>query len=407
MTYCVRCGASIPEVNGVCGNCGGWRGSQANRQPVSLFYSYSHKDESLRRELESHLAALKRSGLISDWYDRQIEGGQDWESEIKSHLESAYIILFLVSADFISSKFIFDVELKIGLERQRAGDAVVVPVILRPVLWQIIPELSRLQALPENGRPVTEWPSHDLALIDVCEGILAIIARRSGTEVRQVRFGASRKRQRILDAALPARVPVGQPSALLVMLRRSDSPGLRAVVACNLDFGIDAREVSSAKVGLRFPLDARGTTQPLNLTIKIESPQFQPKSQMKPITIPPRGDSAHRIFLLIPTEVGRLLVNVCIWQGEELIGECLLQSEGTWIEEERSPLQCIASAALPEETVAPEESERLGPTLPPSADVYESPGQQTAKVSGIALRRCCSRGPSPGVWWRGDGSRNP
>ena len=47
----------------------------APQSPVSLFYSYSHKDEALRDELETHLTLLRRQGVIRGWHDRRIRGG--------------------------------------------------------------------------------------------------------------------------------------------------------------------------------------------------------------------------------------------------------------------------------------------------------------------------------------------
>ena len=43
--------------------------------PIALFYSYSHKDESLRDELAKHLTTLQRAGFIREWYDREIRAG--------------------------------------------------------------------------------------------------------------------------------------------------------------------------------------------------------------------------------------------------------------------------------------------------------------------------------------------
>ncbi len=74
-------------------------------KPVTIFYSYSHKDDKAREKLASHLALLKRSGLIADWSDRQIDAGQDWQAEINQKLEKADVILLLVSEHFIASDF--------------------------------------------------------------------------------------------------------------------------------------------------------------------------------------------------------------------------------------------------------------------------------------------------------------
>lgn len=354
---CLKCGAAVVEDEQVCSKCGERLWPESRPERISIFYSYSHKDEDLREELETHLAALKRSGLIREWHDRKIIAGQDWDKEISRHLESAQLVLFLISADFISSSYISDVEVRRALERQSAGDTVVVPVILRPVMWGVIPEFSRLQALPEGARPVTEWPSHDLAFVSVCEGILAVVfskvsaappkPRITRTDSSLGRRGAPRVRRRVLDAALPSRVPLAKPSTLLVMIRRTDSPGLRAIVEADTVFDIGVKDIDSQPLTLSFPVDAKGTPQPLDLTIKIESPQFEPSSQMKNIALPPRGDSELRIFLLTPTQSGKLLVNLEICRGNELVAGCLLRTQGVLFEEEQPPSQSVASASLP------------------------------------------------------------
>ena len=80
--------------------------------PVELFYSYAHKDEELRNELVKHLAALEREQVIKSWHDRMIGLGTDWAGAIDEHINSAQVILLLVSADFLASDYCYDVELK-------------------------------------------------------------------------------------------------------------------------------------------------------------------------------------------------------------------------------------------------------------------------------------------------------
>jgi hypothetical protein len=138
--------------------------------PASLFYSYSHKDEALRDELETHLSLLRRQGVISGWHDRRIGAGSEWAGQIAHQLEAADVILLLVSADFLASDYCYDVEMKRALERHGAGTARVIPVILRPCDWQSAP-LGRLQALPRDAKPVTSWKDRDEAFTDVARGI--------------------------------------------------------------------------------------------------------------------------------------------------------------------------------------------------------------------------------------------
>lgn len=139
-------------------------------EPLELFYSYSHKDEDLRDKLETHLSMLKRQKVISQWHDRVIIAGQEWGGEIDEHLKSADIILLLVSADFLASDYCYDIELKLAMERHEAGEACVIPVILRPCDWSGAP-FSKLHALPRNAKPVTIWSNHDEAFTDIVQGI--------------------------------------------------------------------------------------------------------------------------------------------------------------------------------------------------------------------------------------------
>ena len=70
---------------------------------VEVFYSYSHADETLRNALEKHLKALQRQGLITQWHDRRIDAGTEWAHAIDTHLNTAALILLLISSDFIAS----------------------------------------------------------------------------------------------------------------------------------------------------------------------------------------------------------------------------------------------------------------------------------------------------------------
>jgi hypothetical protein len=44
---------------------------------IKVFFSYSHKDEKMRKTLEAHLSALLQERIISGWHDRKIMPGVD------------------------------------------------------------------------------------------------------------------------------------------------------------------------------------------------------------------------------------------------------------------------------------------------------------------------------------------
>jgi len=169
---------------------------------VEVFYSYAHEDEELRNELKKHLSNLKRQGVITEWYDRDISAGTEWGEEIKQYLESAKVILLLISPDFMNSDYINDIEVKRAMERHESGEARVIPVILRPVDWEGAP-FSKLQALPTEVRPITLWSNRDEAFLDVIRGIRAALHDLSN-----------------LSLGIPATLDIPSPSKVGFISRR-------------------------------------------------------------------------------------------------------------------------------------------------------------------------------------------
>jgi hypothetical protein len=160
--------------------------------PIKLFYSYAHKDEPLRDELETHLSNLKRQGLIASWHDRDIPAGSEWAGDIDENLEKADVILLLVSANFIASNYCFEKEMKRALERHEAKQAVVIPIILKPCDWTGVP-FGKLQGLPKDAKAVTTWPNQDEAWTDVAKGIRRAV---EGIRARRRRRGGATRPKR-------------------------------------------------------------------------------------------------------------------------------------------------------------------------------------------------------------------
>ncbi len=176
--------------------------------PIEVFFSYAHEDEALRDELAKHLRLLQRRGVIQSWHDRQIGAGIEWEAEIAAHLESARIILLLISADFLDSDFCYDNELKRALERHKNNTARVIPIILRDCDWQEA-EFGKLQALPKNAKPVTSWANLDEAWTDVVRGIRNAIERLQNKADDEGRPGSPPKTQPQSqdDSPAPSQMP--------------------------------------------------------------------------------------------------------------------------------------------------------------------------------------------------------
>ncbi|GAP99629.1 toll/interleukin-1 receptor domain-containing protein [Leptolyngbya sp. NIES-2104] len=153
--------------------------------PLTLFYSYSHKDEILRDQLNTHLTLLQRQGIIDSWYDRNITAGTEWAEAIYTHLNTADIILLLISADFLASDYCYEKEMNRAIERHNRQEALIIPIILRPCDWTSAP-FGKLQALPiahgEGAKAVTTWSNQDEAFSAIATGI-----RKAATEIRPKR----------------------------------------------------------------------------------------------------------------------------------------------------------------------------------------------------------------------------
>jgi hypothetical protein len=154
-------------------------------EALKLFISYAHEDEPYRAALEKYLFVLKLQGVVEHWDDRKITPGSGWEGEINANLEEARVIVLLVSIDFLNSDYSRTKEMRRALERYGAGEAVVVPVLVRTTPdWNQLPGLGSLQALPtrpgavpEEVIPVKKWEDQDEAWTCVVNGLRRTIEK--------------------------------------------------------------------------------------------------------------------------------------------------------------------------------------------------------------------------------------
>lgn len=156
-----------------------WRETGAGTRAVKraacgVFVSYARADEGDRARLEAHLAPMVREGLIDVWHDRVIEAGADWATTIESRLNTADVVILLVSADFIASIFCFEQELSEALRRHQNDGVRLLPVIVKPVDFSRLP-FARFQALPTNIVPVSLWSNVEAAWLDVAQGVRRVV----------------------------------------------------------------------------------------------------------------------------------------------------------------------------------------------------------------------------------------
>lgn len=145
---------------------------------AKIFFSYSHRDESDRDELEKHLAPLRREGVIESWHDRRIAAGDDFGESIDQHLEEADVILLLISPDFMASDYCHDIEMTRAMERHEDKTARVIPVILDFCQWQQSP-FGKLLAVPTDGKPIRQFPNRNEGFLQVADAIRRLFSKPS------------------------------------------------------------------------------------------------------------------------------------------------------------------------------------------------------------------------------------
>lgn len=164
-------------------------------RPHRVFISYSHVDELYKDELITHMATLARAGRVEIWTDRGMTPSVHLRKEIDDAMSRTDLFLLLVSADWFASEFIYNVEMKVALDRHKAGISVALPVIIRPCSW-LSTDIASLLAVPRDGKPVSTWgesreiedwedkksvldeiarTGRDAAWCDVVEGIMKIL----------------------------------------------------------------------------------------------------------------------------------------------------------------------------------------------------------------------------------------
>ncbi len=169
----------------------------------SIFISYSHKDEAWKDRLVTQLRVLEMEGILDVWDDRRIEAGADWFPEIEQAIERASVAILLISADFLTSKFILGEEVPRLLERRQKEGLRVIPLIVRPCAWKVLRWLSPIQARPKDGRPLSGGSEHQI------EEDLAALAKEVAGIIRRVPSGEGRQvpPEKISLAKLPSTDP--------------------------------------------------------------------------------------------------------------------------------------------------------------------------------------------------------
>jgi len=163
--------------------------TEATGSCIEVCCAYAYQDRYWLDEFTMHLSALRRQGVITLWHDQAVNAESSWEQEMNRHVKTAQVILLLISPDFLASGYCHGPEMCLALERHKAGDARVIPLILHPVLWMNTP-LSQLDVLPLDGKPISTWAYSDEAFYTIAKTIREVVKERLDARPRVHATGA-------------------------------------------------------------------------------------------------------------------------------------------------------------------------------------------------------------------------
>jgi hypothetical protein len=142
--------------------------------PADVFVSYAPEDTQLWNDLEKHLAGLLTREVIATWSAAKVRAGDDWQQVAGEHLDSARLILLLLSADFFASQQL------VASTRAR-----VIAIRVRPFDWDAVPLPAHVTVLPTDGKAVTTWQNPELAWVEVAAAIRGVVTALGPRPVAQ------------------------------------------------------------------------------------------------------------------------------------------------------------------------------------------------------------------------------
>ncbi|HTK06378.1 MAG TPA: NACHT domain-containing protein [Ktedonobacteraceae bacterium] len=144
---------------------------QKQQHSTVLFSICAPTDTLWLKQWEAHLHTLTQNGILAVRSEQHFQPGISRLQQFYDYLEQADFIVLLLSADFF-----IDDECYALMERALKGHAQIIPLLLRPVIWQETP-LATFTCLPFNGRPVTQWTDSESAFADCVRAIRRILGR--------------------------------------------------------------------------------------------------------------------------------------------------------------------------------------------------------------------------------------
>ena len=132
-----------------------------------LYLVYDSADVAWAEKLKKSFFLSEKNGLVEIFDMSKIPPGAKREELLPQVHRFAKVIAYLASSDLLSW-------LDFREMHRLSPNARHVPVLLRPCTHQ--EAFGGLVALPRNGAPITQWSSTDSAIVEVVQGLKAVLA---------------------------------------------------------------------------------------------------------------------------------------------------------------------------------------------------------------------------------------
>jgi len=152
-------------------------GNKANKIS-NIYLSFDQQDIQELHELHQAFSAMEKRREVRVWHRDLLPPGESWE-KVTTEVDTADIVLLLVSSNFISSK---DPVVKEELEqilqnKEKENNVKLIPVLIRACDWSSYPGFQLLDPLPTNQKPVYDkhWTTKDEAYLHIVEEVRKIM----------------------------------------------------------------------------------------------------------------------------------------------------------------------------------------------------------------------------------------
>lgn len=136
---------------------------------IKIFCAYAAEDKILQAKLRHCLQPLSHQRLSYTWNESKVTSDSNWGKELNLNMESADIMLLLISADFLASDFCWKL-LQKSIALHITNQTITIPILLRPVDLKGS-AFKNFKILPKGEKPITTWNNQDEVFSDITKGI--------------------------------------------------------------------------------------------------------------------------------------------------------------------------------------------------------------------------------------------